>query len=146
MKHGFLFQTFHTNQSFEEPKNACHNLDSYHVLMISIKSLGYCQPETERPSLTNLIKILPDRQITRRTKIKLAESLIFSIFMYGPERWTIKETENELLHQAMVLKKVTASVMDSIRNKRLSFSRHRGKRPVINTMQMTHLPIFWTHK
>lgn len=40
--------------------------------------------------MSKLDKIWKDRSIQRKTKIKLVQSLVFSIFLYGSESWTIK--------------------------------------------------------
>ncbi|XP_071554988.1 uncharacterized protein [Temnothorax nylanderi] len=43
--------------------------------------------------MANLRRIWEDKQITMNTKIALVRSLVFSIFSYGVETWTIKATD-----------------------------------------------------
>ena len=46
------------------------------------------------PILTNLDSILKSRDITLPTKVRLAEVIVFPVFMYGCESWTIKKAEH----------------------------------------------------
>ena len=43
--------------------------------------------------MTNLDSILKSRDITLPTKICLVKAMIFSVVMYGCERWTIKKAK-----------------------------------------------------
>ena len=43
--------------------------------------------------MTNLNSILKSRDITLPTKVCLVKAMIFPVFMYGCENWTIKKTE-----------------------------------------------------
>lgn len=43
--------------------------------------------------MTNLRKIWVDKQITKNTKMGLVRSLVFSIFSYGSESWTLKASD-----------------------------------------------------
>ena len=43
--------------------------------------------------MTNLDSILENRDITLPTKICLIKAMIFPVFMYGSESWTIKKAE-----------------------------------------------------
>ena len=43
--------------------------------------------------MTNLNGILKGRDITLLTKFHLVKAIIFSVVMYGYERWTIEKTE-----------------------------------------------------
>ena len=60
---------------------------------------GDCSHEIKRRLLlgrkvmTNLDSVLKSRDITLPTKVCLAKAMVFSIFMYGCESWTIKKTE-----------------------------------------------------
>ncbi|XP_071580973.1 uncharacterized protein [Temnothorax nylanderi] len=46
-----------------------------------------------RTAMANLRRIWEDKQITTNTKIALVRSLVFSIFSYGAETWTIKAAD-----------------------------------------------------
>ena len=47
----------------------------------------------ERKSMTNLDSILKSRDITLPTKVHLVKAMVFPVFMYGCESWTIKKAE-----------------------------------------------------
>ena len=59
---------------------------------------GDCSHEIKRRLLlgskvmTNLGSILKSRDITLPTKVHLVKDMIFPVFMYGCENWTIKES------------------------------------------------------
>ena len=44
-----------------------------------------------RKAMTNLDSILKGRDITLPTKVYLVKAMVFPVFMYGCESWTIKE-------------------------------------------------------
>ena len=46
-----------------------------------------------RKIITNLDSILKSRDITLPTKVHLVKAIVFLVFMYGCESWTIKKTE-----------------------------------------------------
>ena len=46
-----------------------------------------------RKVMTNLDSILKSRDITWPTKVRLVKAMIFAVFMYRYESWTIKEAE-----------------------------------------------------
>ena len=46
-----------------------------------------------RKAMTNLNSILKSRDITLPTKVYLVKAMVFSVFMYGCENWTIKKAE-----------------------------------------------------
>ena len=46
-----------------------------------------------RKVITNLDSILKSRDITLQTKVHLVKAMIFPVFMYGCESWTIKKAE-----------------------------------------------------
>ena len=60
---------------------------------------GDCSHEIKRRFLlgrkvtTNLDSILKSRDITLPTKIYLVKAIVFPVFMYGCESWTIKKAE-----------------------------------------------------
>ena len=43
--------------------------------------------------MTNLDSILKSREITLPTKLCLVKAMVFPVFMYGGESWTIKKAE-----------------------------------------------------
>ena len=44
--------------------------------------------------MTNLDSILKSRYITLPTKVHLVKAMVFPVFMYGCESWTIKKAEH----------------------------------------------------
>ena len=46
-----------------------------------------------RKVMTNLDSILKSRDITLPTKVHLVKAMVFPVFMYGHESWTVKEAE-----------------------------------------------------
>ena len=61
---------------------------------------GDCSHEIKRCSLlgrkvmTNLDSILKSRDITLPTKVHLVKAMVFPVFIYGCESWTIKKVEH----------------------------------------------------
>lgn len=74
-------------------------VEQFQYLGSVITNKGSSEPEIRRrigmakSAMTQLNKIWKDRNITRRTKIHLIRTLVFSIFLYGAETWTIKATD-----------------------------------------------------
>ena len=68
-------------------------------LSSQITADGDCSHEIKRLLLlgrkvtTNLDSILKSRDITLPTKVHLVKAMVFSVFMYGCESWTIKKAE-----------------------------------------------------
>ena len=48
-----------------------------------------------RKAMTNLDSILKTTDITLLTKVRLVKAMVFPVFMYGCESWTIKKAESE---------------------------------------------------
>ena len=50
--------------------------------------------------MTNLDRIFKNRDITLPTKVHLVKAMVFPVFMYGYESWTIKKnlSAEELMH------------------------------------------------
>ena len=46
-----------------------------------------------RKVMTNLDSILKNRDITLPTKVCLVKAMVFPVFMYGCEIWTVKKAE-----------------------------------------------------
>ena len=49
----------------------------------------------ERMAMTKLGKIMKDRDVTKATKIKIAETIIFPIVTYRNESWTVRNKERK---------------------------------------------------
>ena len=47
-----------------------------------------------RTVMTNLDSILKSRDITLPTKVRLVKAMVFPVFMYGCESWTVKKSEH----------------------------------------------------
>ena len=47
-----------------------------------------------RKAMTNLDSILKSRDITLLTKVHIVKTMVFPVFMYGCESWTIKKAEH----------------------------------------------------
>ena len=47
-----------------------------------------------RKVMTNLVSILKSRDITLLTKVRLIKAMVFLVFMYGCESWTVKKAEH----------------------------------------------------
>ena len=64
---------------------------------------GDCSHEIKRPLLlgrkvmTNIEGILERRDITLPTKVCLVKAMVFPVFMYGCESWTVKKLNTEEL-------------------------------------------------
>ena len=46
-----------------------------------------------RKAMTNLDSILKSRDITLPTKVHIVKAMVFPVFTYGCESWTIKKAE-----------------------------------------------------
>ena len=46
-----------------------------------------------RKAMTNLHSILKSRDVTLPTKVHLVKVMVFPVFVYGCESWTIKKAE-----------------------------------------------------
>ena len=46
-----------------------------------------------RKVMSNLDSILKSRDITLSTKVHLVKAMVFPVFMYGCESWTVKKAE-----------------------------------------------------
>ena len=47
-----------------------------------------------RKAMTNLESLLKSRDITLPTMVRLVKAMVFPVFMYGCESWTIKKAES----------------------------------------------------
>ena len=50
-----------------------------------------------RKAMTNLGSILKSRDTTLPTKVRLVKAMVFPVFMYGCESWTVKKAEHRKL-------------------------------------------------
>ena len=48
-----------------------------------------------RKAMTNLDSVLKSTYITLPTKVRIVKAMIFSVVMYGCERWAIKKAEHQ---------------------------------------------------
>ena len=55
-----------------------------------------------RKVMTNLVSILKSRDITLPTKVRLVMAMVFPVFMYGCESWTVKKAEVLMLLNCVV--------------------------------------------
>jgi len=68
-----------------------------------ITAEGDCSHEIKRRLLlgrkvmANLDSILKSRDITLPTKVRLVKAMVFPVFMYGCESWTVKKAEHRKL-------------------------------------------------
>ena len=73
------------------------------ILGSKITTDGDCSHEIKRRLLlggnviTNLDSILKSRDITLPTKVSLVKAMVFPIFMYVCESWTVKKADAEEL-------------------------------------------------
>ena len=96
-------------------RNEDHSIWSYHFLANTWKTIekvtdiflaskitadGVCSHKIKRrlllgkKAMTNLDSILKSRDITLPTKVHLVKALVFPIFLYGCESWTVKKAEH----------------------------------------------------
>ena len=47
--------------------------------------------------MTNLDSIFKSRDITLPTKVHLVKAMVFPVFMYGCESWTVKKAEHQII-------------------------------------------------
>ena len=66
----------------------------------TITSDGDCSHEIKRclvlgrKVMTNLDSVLKRKEITLLTKVQIVKAMVFPVFMYGYESWTIKKVEH----------------------------------------------------
>lgn len=74
-------------------------VDSFIYLGSTICNDGSCELDVRKrigmakSAMTRLSKIWTDRSISPKTKIGLIRTLVFSIFIYGAETWTLKKAD-----------------------------------------------------
>ena len=79
--------------------NRWGNSDRLYFLGSKITADGDCSHEIKRCLLlgrkvmTTLHNMLKSRDITLPTKVRLVKAVVFLVFMYGCESWTVKKAE-----------------------------------------------------
>ena len=64
--------------------------------------------------MINLDNIFKSRDITLPTKVRLVKAMVFPVFMYGCESWTIKKAEGpRIAYFELWLEKTVESPLDS---------------------------------
>ena len=85
--------------SWEIDGETVETVADFILLGSKITADGDCSHEIKRRLLlgrkviTNLDSILKSRDITLPTKVHLIKGMVFPVFMYGCESWTIKKVE-----------------------------------------------------
>ena len=86
--------------SWQIDSETMETVSEFIFLGSKITAEGDCSNEIKsylllgREVMTNLDIILESRDITLPTKVRLVNSMIFPVVMYGCESWTIKKTEH----------------------------------------------------
>ncbi|VEN45765.1 unnamed protein product, partial [Callosobruchus maculatus] len=89
----------HDNHREIKSIGRCEVVQSFVYLGSLIDNSGSCENEIRRRiqqarvALTRLTKIWRDHNITKATKMSLVQSLVFSIFLYASETWTVKKAD-----------------------------------------------------
>lgn len=129
----------HNNYPETRSIGHCEVVNSFVYLGALIENTGGCECEIRRriqlarSAMTQLNKIWRDRNITKQTKINLVSTLVFSIFLYASESWTVKEVDRRridafemwawrrMLRVSWTAHRTNASILEEIRpSKRLS--------------------------
>ena len=85
--------------SWEIDGETVETVSDFIFLGSKITANGDCSHEIKRHLLlgrkvmANIDNILKIRDITLPTKVHLVKAMIFPVFMYGCESWTVKRTE-----------------------------------------------------
>ena len=75
-------------------------VSDFNFLGSKITADGDCHHEIKRcflvgrKAMTNLDSIFKSRDITLPTKVHLVKAMVFPVFMYGCESWTVKKAEH----------------------------------------------------
>ncbi|VEN39856.1 unnamed protein product [Callosobruchus maculatus] len=89
----------HDNHREIKSIGSCKVVQSFVYLGSLIDNSGSCENEIRRRiqqarvAITKLTKIWRDHNITKSTKMSLVQSLVFSIFFYNSETWTVKKAD-----------------------------------------------------
>ncbi|KAI8429179.1 hypothetical protein MSG28_007716 [Choristoneura fumiferana] len=112
----------------------CEVVQSYIYLGSLITNTGGSEDEIKRriaitrSAMEKLTRIWRDRNITKTTKVQLVRSLVFPIFLYGAETWTVKERERQ---------RIDALEMWCWRRMlRVSWTQHRTNLSILEELQV----------
>ncbi|VEN60053.1 unnamed protein product, partial [Callosobruchus maculatus] len=89
----------HDNHREIKSVGRCEVVLSFVYLGSLTDNSGSCENEIRRRiqqarvAMTKLTKIWRDHNITEATKMSLVQSLVFSIFLYASETWTVKNAD-----------------------------------------------------
>ncbi|VEN45210.1 unnamed protein product [Callosobruchus maculatus] len=89
----------HDNHREIKSIGRCEVVQSFVYLRSWIDNSGSCENEIRRRiqqarvAMTKLTKIWRDHNITKATKMSLVQSLVFSIFLYASETWSVKKAD-----------------------------------------------------
>ncbi|VEN59534.1 unnamed protein product [Callosobruchus maculatus] len=89
----------HDNHREIKSIGRCEVVQSFVYLGSLIDNSGSCENDIRRRiqqarvAMTKLTKIWRDHNITKATKMLLVQSLVFSIFLYASETWTVKKVD-----------------------------------------------------
>ncbi|KAJ8710368.1 hypothetical protein PYW07_009734 [Mythimna separata] len=79
----------------------CDVVQSYIYLGALISNQGNCIEDIKRrmaltrAAMDKLKKIWKNRKVTKATKTRLVKTLVFPIFLYAAETWTLRQTETK---------------------------------------------------
>ena len=86
--------------SWQTDRETIETVTDFILLSSKITADGDCSHDSKRclllrrKTMTNLDSILKSRDITLPTKLSLVKALVFPVFMYGCESWTIRKAEH----------------------------------------------------
>ncbi|VEN47270.1 unnamed protein product, partial [Callosobruchus maculatus] len=89
----------HNNHPEIKSIGRCEVVQSFVYLGSLIDNSGSCENEIRRRiqqarvAMTKLTTIWRDHNITKTTKMSLVQSLVFPIFLYASETWTVKKAD-----------------------------------------------------
>lgn len=109
-------------------------VNKYLYLGSLIENSGACEGEIRRrialarTAVTKLTKIWKDTAITKNTKLRLLNSLVFPIATYGAETWTLKKSD---------IRRIDAFEMWAYRRLlRISWTAHRTNESVLQELNI----------
>src|SRR5713101_1404388 len=130
--------------SFEIDGNKIEIIENFIFLGSKINKYGTCEEDVRRrimlgrTAMMDLSKIMKDRDITRRTKIRIIKAMVFPVATYGCESWTLrkKERKKNRRFRALDLEETAESPLDRKKNQPVYFGR--------GLYAQTEVVIFWT--
>ena len=93
--------SFNSGSEFTSWQRDGKTVTEFIFLGSKITADGDCSHEIKRclllgrKAMTNLDSVLKSRDITLPTKVHLVKAMVFPVFMYGCESWTIKKAEHQ---------------------------------------------------